>query len=377
MEQEVGGRYITKLVTNTDGTRRVYAIFAKDIMGTITYVMYEVDSPEDREFQFDIAGLSWRAARANSLTRPVSRTTPPAYIVPGVRSLPRSNVINLDEEIIGFRTSFIPEPDMINVMAQRNWGEDLPTIPELSWVSDVQTDDTVLFMPPENPITEGPYRMVRRNPVLVEPLLAENITVPEPPFQPEPDVVGYLRTTWTASTNTTPPPYVRMDARRRPNRVAHIEPDNLPLSELPDSPSITPPLAELPEEMEISVDEEARAAHLPPEMEPWISEPLKIEPAVAAVTPPLPSRSPRTYSYRPSGARPRAQPQPHRVTREDLLGRASSFPVRTSSLSRLTRAEFAVEHGDVQRERNGAIVFKREREVSPVKTPSLKRERSP
>ena len=329
-------------------------------MGTITYVMYEVDSPEDREHQFDLGGLSWRSAtRANgSLTRPVSRTTPPAYIVPGVRSLPR-NVINLDQEIIGFRTSFIPETDMVNVLGQRNWGEDLPTIPELSYVSDVQLDDTVLFLPPDEPIPDGPYRTVRRNPVLVEPLLAQNIVVPEPPFEPEPSVVGYLRSSWTASTTNTPPPYVTIDDRRRPTRVAHIEPDHLPLSELPD----TLPLAELPEEMDW-------AAHLPPEMEPVFPGLLKIEPEVVAGAEAVPSQprhvSPTVYRYRP-----------HSETRAAAVGRANSFPVRTSSLSRLTRADIAVDHGDQQRDRNGAIDFVFKREEQSPRTPSLKRERSP
>ena len=50
------------------------------------------------------------------------------------------------------------------------------------------------------------------------------------PYQPPHPIKGYMEKSWSLKTGSTPPPYVTLDSRRRPAQVAHIIPEDLPVS---------------------------------------------------------------------------------------------------------------------------------------------------
>ena len=70
--------------------------------------------------------------------------------------------------------------------------------------------------------------------------LLEQVDEPEiqeitPPFEPMLVVKGYMETCWSYRTCSTPPPYVKLDDRRRATHLAYINPDDLPISPPPYS----------------------------------------------------------------------------------------------------------------------------------------------
>ena len=172
MQADIFGRYITCLRTNG----RNYAIFDKDYVGGgSTLVMYEV---EEQSF-----------ARRNQYGFP--QPCP----LPGLLS---------QDAIPVYRASYAPagQEELELLLADKS-----PAChdPQCQW---------------------HPARVASILELKEEPEVEEV----QPPWELPSPAKGYLETSWTLRTASTPPPYVRMDNRRRPTSAAYIVEEELPVS---------------------------------------------------------------------------------------------------------------------------------------------------
>ena len=203
IEAEVCGQFITNVETNEDGMRRKFAIFSKDVLNREILVMYEIDSPEDLEYQKDAYGLPLPSRTRSSL---------PAYVVPRTKSLPLKQ--NLAKREIGvYRTAEMPTS--FN-----------HTLRELCSTDVNNTSQSWSHSPcPHSPPTK------RSKLRIIQPATTPIKEEPSSPntFQPPTPTIGFIETSWSLRTTSTPPPYPRMDNRRRPRDVAYVDEQLLPV----------------------------------------------------------------------------------------------------------------------------------------------------
>ena len=185
MEREVYGRYVSSL--RTQG--KLYAVFSKDVIGDQTLVMYEVED-SDLVILKDRGDYSFK--RARSLPLRIKSDPIPVY-----------------------RTSHMPtdRADLELYLTESNCDEETCPL-------EVTTAGEVIQ-------TNCPWEPPRR----VETMGAASTFPWHTPESP----VGVLETSWSRRTTATPPPYSRIDNRRRPTSVAYINPERLPESPRPSS----------------------------------------------------------------------------------------------------------------------------------------------
>ena len=188
--------FVTRLTADDNGTRRNYAVFDQYVLGRDTLIMYEVDSPESQFYRTLPTGVT--------LPR-TSRTTQPGYLVPRVAS--RDLRPRLSESIVVYPR------ECANTDVNHQCGD--------RWrVSDgVQGASSCPDSPPKSRIA---LRLPAGHPSTI---VEEN----ESGFEPLTPIAGVLQTSWTPRTGQTPPPYSRMDNRRRPTYHAEIDEYKLPV----------------------------------------------------------------------------------------------------------------------------------------------------
>ena len=198
MEQEVCGTYVSSIRTKG----KLFAVFSKELIGDNTLTMYEVEDAADRQ--------------------------PSEYGFKRARSLPTLK----DDPIPVYKTNNIPwdKSDIERFLTEGRCDD------------DCTLQDANLQVSSEGEITK--VEACEWEPARQLEVLGSASAISQPWHIPE-TPVGVLETSWTFRTAMTPPPYTRLDNRRRSTAVAYLNPANLqpdtPESPIPRSNSPWPP----------------------------------------------------------------------------------------------------------------------------------------
>ena len=132
----------------------------------------------------------------------------------------------------------------------------------------------------------------------------EVLELPSPPWQHPSTVKGYMETSWTMRTADTPPPYVRIDNRRKPQTAAYVLEEELPVSPPHSFQFIFPTTTPLPTTHQ-------QTQRTTPTNRPTVIQrsPFPVyQPAHDLIVPEPPSTSPRTIERNSRATRTRLQP---------------------------------------------------------------------
>ena len=224
MEREVYGKFKASL----RAAGALYAIFEKDVMGKSDLIMYEV--------------LNTTVTRPNDPAAKFSPHITNEYFKVS-QSLPTRFLS--EQPIPVYKTSHIPcdQAELDQHMAELHCNSDCPLVARMFGhrceKSDCQLNPAqhleAITLQEENDIS----------------LMSSDDTIVNSSTLPNNTTVGVLETTWMLRTGSIPPPYSRLDSRRRAVQVAHVNPDYLlggvrgitatPPPHLPPPPAHSPP----------------------------------------------------------------------------------------------------------------------------------------